>query len=308
MDSIYLWQFLAQHGLDREKVKNWTAAHSISICNKNNGKTFFPSSDVVRLWLGDIVILRRQGLETQLQVLCVKVPTELRDSGIEKWGDSQQLEFWLGMAGGTGLALGGPISAFLVYFAAKILIREETRMHGKGHSKILPFRFKAFCNWIAIGSLAMPASWFITSSLGWNLDVLAVVQSKGGFKSYKDWSEAEKRKSKAESERKHIEYETRRSQEQLKYEAKNLEEDAKFEQERLKEAAREAAAIARQQKEEAEQRLRLDAEMREYNDPAKSAAREQRHMEHLESVGCLDTSGQVIRTIFCLNTEAPPKR
>ncbi len=298
MDSIYLWQFLAQHGLDRKRVKDWTTTHSISIRNKNNGKTFFPSSEVVRLWPGDIVTLRRQGLETQLKVLSVKVPTEGRNSGIKKWSDGQQLQFWLGMAGVTGLALGGPLSALLAYFAAKLIIREDVRMHGKGNSKILPFRAKAFFTWLAIGSLAFPTSWWITRSLGWNLDVVSVIQSQGKYKSYKDWSEAETAFRKAEE----VKQEAKQALKDLKEE--QLREDEwrqKVEQERVIAIEKQARLQAEQQAKDA----RVQQELDEWNDPARRQERDEAHRRHLLSVGCIDEYGQIIRNLFCLNTEAP---
>ena len=67
-DSIHLWEFLEPHGPTRSKVKKWVEERSIRIRNKNNGQTFYPSSEVCRLWPGDIVLLRREGLETQIEV------------------------------------------------------------------------------------------------------------------------------------------------------------------------------------------------------------------------------------------------
>lgn len=79
-------------------------------------------------------------------------------------------------------------------------------------------------------------------------------------------------------------------------------------QEASRKAAAEADIIARKQiqhREEAERQLRLEAQRREWNDPEKVAERNQRHMEHLQSVGCIDIYGRVIENQFCLNTEAP---
>ncbi len=150
--------------------------------------------------------------------------------------------------------------------------------------------------WAAIGSIAMPISWFVANNIGWNFDAVALVQSSGQYKSYRDWSEAEEQKKKTERDLRRLEYEERRSKEL-----------ARYEQERREEAERQKAEEARAQEEEAQRQIRVEAEMREYNKPENVAERNRKHIEHLQSVGCIDFNGQVVRNIFCLNTEAPPE-
>ena len=346
MDSLSLCVFLSLVGLERYEVEELVNRKRISITNHQNGNVFVASTKEALLWEGDLVEISHKGSQIELTVsqkhlqpivtsgknidaqpiidsiaqikarlkaqlaneesrrqkaainarLKVQLGNEESSRQKESPNAVNTLDAWLGLAGGTGFIFGGPLSALLAYFAAQFLIREETKLHGRGHAKTLPFRIEAFCKWIAIGSLAMPASWLITRSLGWNLDPVAIVQSQGRFTSYKDWSEAEARDQQIERERRKLEYETRRAVSR-----------AKFEKEQREEEAREAEATARQQREEEDRKLRLAATMTEFNDPEKSAARQKRQMEHLESVGCLDIYGRIIENMFCMNTEVPPE-
>ena len=112
---------------------------------------------------------------------------------------TQGLKLWWRVAGASGFILGGPLSGFLAYVAAKVLIEEEARKKSKGSSKNIAISPRTFYTWVAIGSLALPASWWITKSLGWNQDILALVQSQGRFKSYKDWDVVNKQKREQEN-------------------------------------------------------------------------------------------------------------
>lgn len=55
MDSIFLWEFLRSHGVDRYETRRLCNAHSLSIYIKSNGKTLFPSSEIVRVCVGDVI-------------------------------------------------------------------------------------------------------------------------------------------------------------------------------------------------------------------------------------------------------------
>lgn len=221
------------------------------------------------------------------------------DGVVSTQSEDHGLELWLGVAGAIGLVLGGPLSGLLAYLTAKVLAR------GEDHSKTFPFRSGALMSWIIIGSVAMPTSWWLSKSLGWNFDVLAVVQSQGQYRSYKDWSEAER---------------ALRNIEEAKHEAaqalKRLRDKRTSEQQRQQRAAEErvraeteaAAQKLEQERYQAEQqasKARAQQELDEWNDPVNRQEREDAQRQHLLSVGCIDNYGQVIRTLFCLNTEAP---
>ena len=60
MDSIFLWEFLASHGVDRNETRQLCNAHSLSIYIKSNGKTLFPSSEIVRVCVGDVITDKSQ--------------------------------------------------------------------------------------------------------------------------------------------------------------------------------------------------------------------------------------------------------
>lgn len=168
-------------------------------------------------------------------------------------------------------------------------------MHGKGHAKVLPFRYQAFVSWLAIGSLVLPVSWLITRNLGWNLDVPAVFQSQGRYASYKDWSAAEEKSAKFKRAIELMDRERKRAQEQKIWkENQRTIADQKTEQE----------ARARLEEEAKSERIRKELDA--LNNPITRQKQEEEHREHLRSVGCLDSSGEVIRSLFCLNTEAPP--
>ena len=196
----------------------------------------------------------------------------------------------------TGLLLGGPISAILSSLCIYAILKGVSRSNRIDQNNKSADLFLALLGWAAIGSIAMPISWFVANNIGWNFDAVALVQSSGQYKSYRDWSGAEERKKKAERDLRRLKYEERRTIERVKYE-----------QERREDAERQQVEEARAQEEEAQRQIRADSEMREYNKPENVAERNRRHMEHLQSVGCIDFNGQVVRNIFCLNTEAPPE-
>ena len=102
--------------------------------------------------------------------------------------ETQGLKIWWRVAGAIGFILGGPLSGFLAYVAAKIIIVEDARSQSKMQSKKILIASQTILKWVAIGFFALPLSWWITRSLGWNQDILAYVQSQGRFKSYKDWN------------------------------------------------------------------------------------------------------------------------
>jgi hypothetical protein len=302
----------------------------ISIRNKGDGKVFFPTSEVVRVFPGDRVTINYGMKHIELEAMGKGmkprfISETLQDgaaeaeeltskeaimtrsmSQIRRHENDHGLKFWLGAAGGTGLVLGGPLSAILAYLSANILIREETRMHGKRYPRITPFSFKFLFYWLIIGSLAMPASWWITRTLGWNLDVLAVIESQGKYKSYKDWSEAENAFKRGEQEKQEAtEARNRLRENQIREE--NRRKRAEEDQEKAENEAN--ARKAEQERMQAEQQAResrVQKELDKWNDPVRRQEREAAHRQHLLSVGCVDENGNVIRTLFCLNTEAPP--
>jgi hypothetical protein len=92
------------------------------------------------------------------------------------------------VAGTIGFVLGGPISAFLSYLCAYILLAIQSESGISNNTGNIPFRL--VFRWMVIGSLAMPASWWIANRVGWNLDVIALFQSQGKHRSYRDWSKA----------------------------------------------------------------------------------------------------------------------
>jgi hypothetical protein len=196
----------------------------------------------------------------------------------------------------TGLLLGGPISGTLSSLCIYAKLKGAGGTDRTDTNNKRADLFMALLGWAAIGSIAMPISWFVANNIGWNFDAVALVQSSGQYKSYRDWSGAEERKKKAERDLRRLKYEERRTIERVKYE-----------QERREDAERQQVEEARAQEEEAQRQIRADSEMREYNKPENVAERNRRHMEHLQSVGCIDFNGQVVRNIFCLNTEAPPE-
>lgn len=66
-DSAHLFEFLASQGAGRAQVQDWIVSKSIRICNETTGKSFYPSSEVCRVWPGDVVMLRRRNIETRLE-------------------------------------------------------------------------------------------------------------------------------------------------------------------------------------------------------------------------------------------------
>lgn len=114
--------------------------------------------------------------------------------------DSHKAGVWVG--GLVGLGLGGPISGALAALCYYILARSRKQSKrltpkddGQESSIIIVL-------WTVIGFVAMPISWAIGNSMGWNFDLIALVQSSGKFKSYKDWSEGEKTQAEAKKEAK----------------------------------------------------------------------------------------------------------
>lgn len=73
MDSIFLWEFLASHGVDRNETRRLCNAHSLSIYIKSNGKTLIPSSEVVRLCVGDVISLKSKNAVGKFEVESIKV-------------------------------------------------------------------------------------------------------------------------------------------------------------------------------------------------------------------------------------------
>jgi murein DD-endopeptidase MepM/ murein hydrolase activator NlpD len=140
----------------------------------------------------------------------------------------------------------------------------------------------------------MPLSWFAANSIGWNFDAVALIQSAGKYKSYQDWSQAEKNQAKRERE-------IRKAQARLKEAERNRE----LEERRLNEEIARKAEEDRLRVEQRDRDARIQQELKEWNDPVIQQEREESHRRHLLSVGCIDEYGQVIRTFFCLNTQAP---
>jgi hypothetical protein len=114
--------------------------------------------------------------------------------------DSHKTGVWV--AGLVGLGLGGPISGALAAICFYILARsrkQSKRLTPRDDTQDL---FIIILSWTAIGSIAMPASWAVGNSMGWNFDLVALVQSSGRFKSYRDWSEGEKAEAEAKRQAK----------------------------------------------------------------------------------------------------------
>lgn len=80
--SISLFGFLASKGINRTQVQKFIGSKNIRIRNKNNGNTFHPSTEICRLWPGDIVIINSQLTETKYEF----IPGEmaLTNSGVEE--------------------------------------------------------------------------------------------------------------------------------------------------------------------------------------------------------------------------------
>lgn len=99
-----------------------------------------------------------------------------------------------------GLLLGGPISGVLSFLCIQVILKSASRSEG---GKFKPSRsaiYLSLIGWGVIGSVAMPISWFAANSIGWNFDAVALLQSSGKYKSYRDWSKAEKDEKKRERE------------------------------------------------------------------------------------------------------------
>lgn len=198
--------------------------------------------------------------------------------------------------GFTGLLLGGPISGVLASLSIYLILKSIIRAEGSG-SKSDASRttiFLSLLGWGVIGSVAMPISWFAANSIGWNFDAVALIQSAGEYKSYQDWSQAEKNQAKRERE-------MRKAQARLK----EAERSREIEERRINEEIARKAEEDRLRVEQQDRDARIQQELKEWNDPVKRQEREESHRQHLLSVGCIDDYGQVIRTLFCLNTEAP---
>lgn len=89
--------------------------------------------------------------------------------------------------------IGGPISAVVAPIALKGCYDNERR---KGLSdsflRITGLESNYWAKWFVHGLYATPILWLAATGLGWNFDPLALAQSAGRYKSYKDWSVAEK--------------------------------------------------------------------------------------------------------------------
>lgn len=197
----------------------------------------------------------------------------------------------------VGLLLGGPISAVLSSICFYILFRFFSGQHSSPSSSAWDGFLESLLLWIAIGSVAMPLSWFAANSIGWNFDVVALLQSKGVHKSYKDWSEAEERLRSLNREMRRLESERRR-EEQRRVDAERRAQEE--EQTRLEEA--------RLQAEERRQQQAVRKELEYLNDPNQLREREEAHRRFLYSINCIDANGNVIRDMFCLNAEDPSRR
>ena len=90
-----------------------------------------------------------------------------------------------------GLILGGPLSGTLSFASAFVFGYLYTPNYKK--KKKITLTSKAVVRWFMAGTILMPISWGIAKELGWNFDPVALVQSGGQHKSYKDWSAAEKK-------------------------------------------------------------------------------------------------------------------
>lgn len=123
-----------------------------------------------------------------------------------------------------GLLLGGPISGVLSSLCIYLILKGANGEGNGGSNASRSAIFLSLLGWATIGSVAMPISWFAANSIGWNFDAVALIQSSGRYKSYRDWSHAEKDEEKRERE-------WRKVQSRLKQEERNRElEERKVQQ------------------------------------------------------------------------------
>jgi F0F1-type ATP synthase membrane subunit b/b' len=309
--GMKLAKYLELNGYSKDQIVRLLQHNRISVLFAGNTeKPLRATSEELEIGYGDRIHVDTETgkavyhLTAQnLRELPARNPAKTKAQRNEKQNKGRESGLWQGLAGGTGFVLGGPLSAFLAYYSAKILIQREKHVYPAEGSRIAPFRFETFFLWFAVGSLAMPVSWWITRSLGWNLDVLAVVQSRASHISYKSWSEAEEASREAAREKREAEQALERQTREAQWRKRQEEERRKSEQE----AAAQREEEARLQAEEQAKNARIQQELDKWRDPVRRQEREEAHRRHLLSVGCIDDSGEVIRTLFCLNTEAPPQ-
>lgn len=185
--------------------------------------------------------------------------------------------------------IGGPISALSATLCIFLIIRyyKDCRRYSDRYMASPMGRCKTLIVWFLIGLVAMPVTWIVANSLGWNFDPVAIIQSRGNYKSYKDWREHEEASAKKEYER-------------FKEEWKNNIESAR--QQREIEAKSKYQTELHQEKEEKKK------EIYEPDDPLPLLSREEyreRHYRFLDSIGCIDQDGNTIKTFSCLNTQEP---
>jgi|GEM_PF-5391192 len=207
--------------------------------------------------------------------------------------------------------IGGPISAALSPLS--LYLCKKFNRSGKfiGNTWVAGGEFEllkeSLITWVVIGLVAMPISWGVSNSLGWNFDPVAFVQSGLHYKSYKDWDAAEDAARVKKNLQFSIEQKRQRAAENIEQERKRAQEQTIWEedQRRIMEQKTKEEARIQAIKDATNERIRkeLDAS----NDPILRENRNKAHIQHLLSVGCLDSSGEVIRSLFCLNTEAPPR-
>jgi len=198
-------------------------------------------------------------------------------------------------AGFIGFVLGGPLSALLAVVSLQLLSRGLLGNRNK-FSPLWGDILIVFLLWFGIGLVAMPVSWFITRSMGWNLDLVALVQSGARFKSYKDWSAFEEQQAKAEEEKQNA----IRQQRNLERKRLQAEEDRKWEEQKRAEAAAEKAEEDRKRAEEEKESA---AWYKDRNDPIKQQQREEESRRVMQSLGCIDEQGRIRQSLVCMNIE-----
>lgn len=125
-----------------------------------------------------------------------------------------------------GLLLGGPISGVLSSLCIYLILKGANGQRNGGSNTSRSAIALSLLVWTAIGSIAMPISWFAAKNIGWNFDAVALIQSSGRFKSYRDWSQAEE-------DEKQRERELRKTQSKLKQDERNRElEERRVEQQK----------------------------------------------------------------------------
>jgi flagellar biosynthesis GTPase FlhF len=291
-DSVTLYTFLKnrRHPSSAESLIN-----DCCITVERSKRHEAPSSILYALKEGDIVEIVETHGRAQLIVDSNDIdianthtsrPPRARIPSVSPAGEKVALV--IKVAGLIGFVLGGPLSGALAFALSYVLhnnIKSRNNSIGIGYAILI---------WLLAGTVAMPASWWISRNMGWNFDAVALVQSQGQFKSYRDWSRAEDQERKVVSER-----------ENQQRERELVKEREERDQERRAEAAIQAQKEAQNKSEELEKESIRKAEWETFNDPLVKAEREKRHFRHLQSVGCIDPYGRIIENTFCLNTESP---